>query len=439
MDPTGVPGNDDWLTTQGNKIVDASGNTVRLTGANWFGFNASERVFHGLWSANLQDTMQAMAERGINLLRVPISTRLIKEWMSGQADAASVNDYANPDLAGLTSLEIFDQVLLQAKSCGIKVLIDQHSADADNSGHNYELWYKDDISSGDFYDTWEWFADRYKNDDTIIAYDLENEPHGSPDGSAGANLVRGENESWEEYCQRKPLSQEIDFAKWDDSQDEHNWRHAATVAAERILGVNPNALILVEGIQATPKYGKWVDNKSGAGEYSDQCYDNTWWGGNLRLAGQLPVEVPGHNDQIMYSPHDYGPLVYMQPWFKDGDFTRESLEADIWGPNWLYLHDDNIAPLLIGEWGGFMDGGDNQKWMEAIRDEIVLKGLHHTFWCLNPNSGDTGGLLGNDWVSWDEEKYALFKPSLWQSGGKFIGLDKVIPLGGNAGTGTTRP
>ncbi|SMF64497.1 Aryl-phospho-beta-D-glucosidase BglC, GH1 family [Alteromonadaceae bacterium Bs31] len=383
--------------------------------------------------------MQAMAERGINILRVPVSTRLVKEWMSGGGEVSSMNDYANPDLDGLSSLEIFDQVLLQAKSCGIKILVDQHSADADNSGHNAPLWYKDDITSGDFFDTWEWFAARYKNDDTIVAYDLENEPHGSPDGSAGATLSRGENESWEDYCQRKPLSQETDYAKWDDSTDEHNWRYAAEVAAERILAINPNVLIMVEGTQATPKYGKWVDNKSGAGEFSDKCYDNTWWGGNLRLAAELPVEVAGHNEQIMYSPHDYGPAVYMQPWFKDGQFTRESLEADVWGPNWLYLHDENISPLLIGEWGGFMDGGDNQKWMEAIRDEIILKGLHHTFWCLNPNSGDTGGLLGQDWVTWDEEKYGLLKPALWQKGGKFVGLDKVVPLGGDAGTGITRP
>ncbi|MES2934381.1 MAG: glycoside hydrolase, partial [Pseudomonadota bacterium] len=56
--------------------------------------------------------------------------------------------------------------------------------------------------------------------------------------------------------------------------------------------------------------------------------------------------------------------------------------------------------------------------------------LHHTFWDLNPDSGDTGGLWLNDWVSWDEPKYALLKPSLWQNpAGKFVGLDHKINLG----------
>ncbi|MEW2444700.1 endoglucanase, partial [Micromonospora marina] len=62
----------DWLHTEGNKIVDEAGNQVWLTGVNWFGFNASERVFHGLWSGNIETITREMAERGINIVRVPV-------------------------------------------------------------------------------------------------------------------------------------------------------------------------------------------------------------------------------------------------------------------------------------------------------------------------------------------------------------------------------
>ena len=51
--------NDDWLHVDGNQIVDIEGKKVWLTGANWFGFNAGERTFHGLWSVNLDSTVQA--------------------------------------------------------------------------------------------------------------------------------------------------------------------------------------------------------------------------------------------------------------------------------------------------------------------------------------------------------------------------------------------
>jgi hypothetical protein len=74
----------------------------------------------------------------------------------------------------------------------------------------------------------------------------------------------------------------------------------------------------------------------------------------------------------------------------------------------------------------------NQKWMVLLRDYMIENRIHHTFWCINPNSGDTGGLLGNDWSTWDEEKYGLFEKSLWKtSGGKYIGLDHQVPLGKN--------
>ena len=78
-----------------------------------------------------------------------------------------------------------------------------------------------------------------------------------------------------------------------------------------------------------------------------------------------------------------------------------------------------------------MDGAENQKWMELLRDYMIDNHINHTFWCLNPNSGDTGGLLGYDFTTWDDEKYGLFEPSLWQTSttGKYISLDHAKPLG----------
>lgn len=153
-------------------------------------------------------------------------------------------------------------------------------------------------------------------------------------------------------------------------------------------------------------------------------------GGNLRGVKDYPINIGTLNSQIVYSPHDYGPSVYNQPWF-DKDFTTQTLLDDYWYNTWAYINDKGIAPLFIGEWGGHMDGGKNQRWMTLLRDYIVNNRIHHTFWCINPNSGDTGGLLGYDWKTWDEAKYALLKPALWQSSGKFVGLDHQIPLGAN--------
>jgi hypothetical protein len=76
----------------------------------------------------------------------------------------------------------------------------------------------------------------------------------------------------------------------------------------------------------------------------------------------------------------------------------------------------------------------NLSWMTFLRQLIAEEGIHHTFWCFNANSGDTGGLVGHDFTTWDEEKYEFVKEVLWQEDGYFVGLDHAVPLG-KAGNG----
>ncbi len=412
MDPppavTAADSVDDWLHVQGNQILDSRGYPVWLTGVNYFGFNCTERVFHGLWSGNLEKILDSVAQRGFNLLRVPISTQLVSEWMSGQDRVPNVNEQANPNLKGMTSLQIFETTLAYCKKIGLKVLIDTHSAMADNSGHIYPIWHKDTITTEVFMKAWEWLANRYKQDDTVIAFDLKNEPHGKAH-SDPANQV----------------------AIWDDSTNaDVNWKYAAEQTARRILKVHPNVLILIEGIESYPREGKDFSSRNEAD------YHFNWWGGNLRGVAKHPVQVGERQAQIMYSPHDYGPAVFEQPWFKK-DFNKASLYEDCWLPNWYYIHKERKAPLLIGEWGGRLNEAGNLKWLTALREFIVEHHLHHTFWCLNPNSGDTGGLLSSDDGTWDNEKYSFVKPTLWtDQSQKFVSLDHRRPLG-NATTGVS--
>lgn len=122
----------------------------------------------------------------------------------------------------------------------------------------------------------------------------------------------------------------------------------------------------------------------------------------MRGVRKYPINLGKYQNKVVYSPHDYGPSVYQQPWFYPG-FTKESLLQDCWRPNWAYIMEENIAPLLIGEWGGHLDGADNEKWMKYLRDYIIENHIHHTFWCFNANSGDTGGLVGYDFTTWDEK------------------------------------
>ncbi len=420
--------NDDWLHCEGSRIYDMNGNEVWLTGANWFGFNCSENCPHYLWSADADDCLTEIADRGINIIRFPIATELIVSWMKGSPNPVSsfscnsdpaftINkDFCGPDgKTAVDSMQVFDIMMKKCKEHGIKAFIDIHSPHTDNSGHNYNLWYgKAGVTTKVWIDSLVWLADKYKNDDTLIGYDLKNEPHGKGQEGTAA-------------------------AKWDGSTDENNWAYAATQCAEAILDVNPNALILVEGVEQSMSGAMEGDYWGMPDRRDNSPYIGAWWGGNFRGAREYPIKPKQGTSQIVYSPHDYGPSVYAQTWF-DKNFTEQTLLDDYWYDTWAYINAEEIGPELIGEWGGHMEG-DNLKWMTLLRDYMIKHHINHTFWCLNTNSGDTGGLWDSlnfmqgsgTTIKWNEPKYKLFEEALWQtaSSGKYIGLDHQVALGKN--------
>ena len=196
--------NDDWLHAVGSRLYDKDGNEVWLTGANWFGMNCTENSPHGLYAADINVFVENIANHGINIVRMPISTELLCSWMNGEPlEVKSMNCYATPELSkngdgkdpAKNSMEIFDIIMQKKKKYDIKVMVDVHSPAAHNSGHNYNLWYGKETADGTmvttdlWIETLTWLADKYKNDDTLIGYDLKNEPHGK--GQEGKLLQSG--------------------------------------------------------------------------------------------------------------------------------------------------------------------------------------------------------------------------------------------------------
>ena len=422
---------DDWLHVNDKaEVVDMNGNPVWMTGVNWFGYNVGSQVFDGAWSANVHHCLDLIADHGFNLLRVPMSTQILLQWKNGEPDPIiKLNEYENPELTvegvvGGTpkySFDIWNQVVEWCREDGIKIMMDVHCATTNAAGHNYALWYDDNYSEEDWLEALSWFSNYYKDDDTILAIDLKNEPHGKTDDGI--------------------------FAKWDGSTDKNNWRYAAEKGAKACLDENPNLLIMVEGIEVYPKFEEgesWASHSVDYSRYPWSPYHGAWWGANFRGVRDYPVNLGEHQSQLVYSPHDYGPEVYKQDWFYLDDpsktFTRETLLDDYWRDTWAFLVEENISPILMGEWGGWVDkehdkSGENVHWMQELRDYMIEKRIHHTFWCFNENSSDTGGLVYDNFQKWDDVKYEFIKPALWQTdGGKFISLDHKIPLG-TAGNG----
>ncbi|WP_329265132.1 cellulase family glycosylhydrolase [Streptomyces pseudovenezuelae] len=337
--------------TSGRQILDASGQPVRIAGINWFGFETSNHVVHGLWSRDYKSMIDQMKSLGYNTIRIPFSDDILKAGTV--PNSIDFSSGKNADLQGRDSLGVLDKLVSYAGQDGLKVILDRHRPD---SGGQSALWYTAAVPESTWIANLKALATRYKGQDTVVGIDLHNEPH--------------------------------DPACWGCGDTATDWRLAAQRAGNAVLSVNPELLIFVEGVQT-------VNGVSG------------WWGGNLMGVAQYPVQLNVAN-RVVYSAHDYATSVAQQSWFSDPSFPANM--PGIWDKYWGYIFKQNIAPVWVGEFGTTLQSTVDQKWLAALVSYLRptstygADSFHWTFWSWNPNSGDTGGILKDDWQTVDTVK-----------------------------------
>lgn len=335
------------LRAAGSALVNAAGQEVHLTGANWFGMETETFAPHGLWIRNWRDMLDQMVQAGFNTLRLPFSN----QFLDPATYPLGINYGINPDLQGLNGIQLLDTIIGGAGQRGLKVILDRHRPDI---RAQTALWYTDQVPEARWIADWQTLAARYRGIPTVIGADLHNEPH-TP-------------------------------ATWGDGNLGTDWRLAAERAGDAILAVNPEWLVIVEGIQQ---------------------YGDMWacWGGNLAGARDHPVRL-SRPDKLVYSPHDFGPSIAWQSWFSAPEFPANL--PQVWQAQWAYLRLEGIAPVWLGEFGGRSVGQDVEgTWQRTLVAFLTKHRISYAYWAWNPDSGDTGGILENDWRSLNQPKLQI--------------------------------
>ncbi|MCZ6555660.1 MAG: cellulase family glycosylhydrolase [Candidatus Dadabacteria bacterium] len=336
---------------EGGKVHSESGQEINLYGVSWFGFETNNHVVHGLWARNWKDMIEQIKGLGFTAIRLPFCPDTLSN-----TGVSSINYSLNPDLQGLNSLEIMDKVILELDRQGFYILLDHHTSDCQTIE---ELWYTGNYSELQWINDLVFVSDRYKNVERFFGVDIKNEPHGPATWGTGNSLT--------------------------------DWNSAAERAASEVLQSNPELVIFVQGIQSNPTCSSTIPH---------------WWGGNLEPFDCFPLNIPG--EKLVLSPHVYGPDVFVQPYFNDSNFPNNM--PDIWETHFGYLVDRGYA-VIIGEFGGrYGNGGDprDRTWQDALISYMDSKGMSDFFyWSWNPNSGDTGGILQDNWHDVWEDKIAL--------------------------------
>jgi endoglucanase len=329
-------------------VIQKNNQPIALNGVNWFGFETANNTVHGLWSRNYKEMISQMKAAGFNSLRIPFCPNTV-----ANGSVSGIDYSQNSDLQGLKSLEILDKIVEELDRQGMYFVLDHHRPDCNaiselpaSGGYSESAWIADLVA----------MTNRYKKYDSFLGMDLKNEPHGAATWGTG------------------------------DSTD---WKLSAEKAGKAVLEADPNILVFVEGIQNNPT-----------------CSDNAiahWWGGNLEPQACYPINLP--TEKLVLSPHVYGPDVFPQDYFNAPDFPN-NLPA-IWDKHFGFLA--GKYALAMGEWGGRYQGKD-ATWQNALVDYLAKKGICNSFyWSWNPNSGDTGGILQDDWRTLRQDKVDLLQ------------------------------
>lgn len=244
-------------------------------------------------------------------------------------------------------------LIKKAESKDIYILLDYHTCSSEVGYLASSPLACSGYTLNDWFEDLRKMASLAKASDTVVGIDLFNEPH---------------EPTWQQ------------------------WSEWASQAAKVVLSENPNILTFVEGVADSSSYGEYAP----------------FWGENLYEAHDKRPNIP--LSRLVYSPHAYGPSVYDgHDYFQQAAFPNNM--PAVWESHFGFLKDKGYV-LAVGEFGGRLEGKD-LLWQEAFVKYLVDKNIDHFFyWSLNPNSGDTGGILKDDWISVDNRKLEALKPLL---------------------------
>lgn len=344
--PTGIYGRDGHLYI-------GKDTRFHIKGVSWFGMETELLVPTGLTQKSSKEIFQFIKDHNFNAIRLPLS---VENFQNNPIISTGIGTFQNPDFAAKKYMEVIHYIVDLAAERHLLILLDIHrlrTEDVASPG----LWYTDDFPEHLLKETWVKLAREFSDKWNVIGADIYNEPW---------------NATWSK-----------------DTTDPDNWKRACEELGEAIHDVCPHWLLFIEGM----------------GDRACNLSKGSFWAENLRPVHDDPPEI-NIQHKIVLSPHVYGPSVHMQEYFKHDNFT-EDLPA-IWDEHFGKATNATGLPTVIGEWGGQLTGKD-EHWQKKFYKYIRDNEFGFFYWSLNPESGDTGGLLKQDWQSPESKKLQLLE------------------------------
>lgn len=403
------------MTTKGNQIINDEGQPVELKGANWFGFNNQSTMVDGLWggpdsiSFDFATIVHRLQLLGFNAVRLPFSFKDLNE--------TKPRNYAqNCKIASLSDIQT--SVTNPSVDPGNKTISPLGSPASQKEGvcnsylpndstMNRFLWVVDFFAKNGFYV----LIDNHLREDQTA---LESKDKWVQEWVKLATEI-SKNPEASKKVMIDILNEPDNFGiRWEASGDKPGLGDLYLSAMDAIHQVNPNLLFLIEGTGQGGINANWGD-----GFATDPQVISQYGLSNPNAFFQALLKKPYVN-QVVLSPHIYPPSVTFTPQNSEGAglFNRLSTSFGTLTDKGYCSGDVcKVFPVAPGEFGSRFTEEADLKTMSDLAQYFNnvgpgADGKHQPikswfYWSWNANSGDTGGLVEDNWrdIVWKKIDY----------------------------------
>ncbi len=395
------------MTTKEDRIINAAGQEILLKGVNWFGFNNQATMVDGLWSgsgpiaSDFATIVYRMQLLGFNAVRLPFS---FKDF---NLQPQNLNKYCKLPTIAAIQLSVTNPSVATTGTIPPMLAPPPRTVDQcddyfpnDNTLNRF-LWTVNFFAKNGFYV----LIDNHSEDTTVI----ENKQQWV---QKWTDLVS--------KISKDPVSKSMLMVDILNEPDQFNirWEASGNLPAlkdlyisvmDAVYPVNPEVLFFVEGTAQGDIGANWGDGFSVSQNIS-----------NPKSFFDTLLTKPYVN-QVVISPHVYPPSVTGA----NSDYTGSGLYARL-NESFGYLTKTGYCkttckkfPVAIGEFGSRFETTQD---IQSMQD--IAKYLNNTsdaadqnhqpignwfYWSWNPNSSDTGGLVGDNWldIQWKKIDYLV--------------------------------